>query len=66
MRQLSNAKVAKLAGVHPITLERWLASGALRWPKLLITGGRIVRLWDYADVERIRQYKSTITRKQTS
>jgi MerR HTH family regulatory protein len=54
---LSNSQVAKQAGVHPGTLERWLASGKLRQPKVLISGGRIVRLWKQADVEHIQRYK---------
>jgi hypothetical protein len=54
---LSNSQVAKQAGVHPGTLERWLATGKLRQPKVLIEGGRIVRLWKQADIEHIRRYK---------
>jgi predicted site-specific integrase-resolvase len=64
--RLSNSKVARLVGVHPITLERWLASGELRRPKILISDGRIIRLWDYADVERLRQYKATNYKKAHS
>lgn len=54
---LSNSQVAEQAGVHPGTLERWLATGKLRQPKVLIEGGRIVRLWNKADIEHIRRYK---------
>jgi predicted site-specific integrase-resolvase len=57
MKVLSNSQVAKQAGVHPGTLERWLATGRLRWPKVLIEGGRIVRLWKQADIEHIQRYK---------
>jgi excisionase family DNA binding protein len=58
MKPLSNSEVAKVVGVHPSTLERWLGSGGLRWPKLLISGRRIVRLWSKQDVKRVRQYKA--------
>jgi hypothetical protein len=54
---LSNSTVAKLVGVHPLTLERWLSSGKLRWPKVIVVGGRIVRLWAPLDVERLRTFK---------
>jgi predicted site-specific integrase-resolvase len=55
---LSNSTVAKLVGVHPLTLERWLSSGKLRWPKVVVAGGRIVRLWEPPDVERLRTFKA--------
>ena len=58
MKPLSNSQVAKVVGVHPSTLERWLGSGGLRWPKLRISGRRIVRLWSKQDVKRVRQYKT--------
>ena len=58
MKPLSNSEGAKVVGVHPSTLERWLGSGGLRWPKLLISGTRIVRLWSKQDVKRVRQYKA--------
>jgi excisionase family DNA binding protein len=57
MKYLSTSAVAKLVGVHPLTLERWLSSGGLRWPKTQIAGGRVLRLWEEEDVERVRRYK---------
>ena len=58
MKTLSNSEVARQAGVPPGTLQRWLATGELRWPKVLVTDGRIVRLWEQADIERILRYKA--------
>lgn len=58
MKIFSNVDVARQAGVHPGTLERWLAAGELRWPKVLITGRRVVRLWKQEDVERVRRCKA--------
>ena len=58
MKELSNSEVARQAGVHPVTLERWLATGELPWPKVLVMGCRVVRLWKEADIERIRRYKA--------
>jgi predicted site-specific integrase-resolvase len=58
MKVLSTSQVARQAGVHPGTLERWLSTGKLRWPKVLIEGGRIMRLWKQADIEHIQRYKA--------
>jgi hypothetical protein len=66
MKALSNFEVAKQAGVHPGILERWLATGQLRWPKVSAMGGRIVRLWKQADIERIRRYKARSCAKARS
>lgn len=57
-KPLSTAMVAKLVGIHPLTLERWLSTGDLQWPKVLLVGGRVVRLWAAPDVKRLRSYKA--------
>ena len=66
MKTLSNVEVAKQAGVHPVTLERWLSTGELRWPRVLAMAGRIVRLWKQADIERIRRDKARSCAKARS
>jgi hypothetical protein len=58
MKVFSTSQVARQAGVHPGTMERWLATGKLRCPKVLISEGRIVRLWKQADIERVQRYKA--------
>lgn len=58
MKVLSTSQVARQVGVHPGTLERWLATGKLRCPKVLISEGRIVRLWKQTDIEHIQRYKA--------
>jgi len=58
IKTLSTFEVARQAGVHPGTLKRWLALGKLREPKVLVIGGRVVRLWKEADIERVRRYKA--------
>jgi excisionase family DNA binding protein len=63
MKTLSTPEVAKLVGIHQITLERWLAAEKIPSPKKLRTGRRIVRLWTNRDVERIRKYKQENYRK---
>ena len=64
MKPFSNSEVARLVGVHPITLERWLASGDLPWPKMVVSGGRVVRLWDETDVQHAREYKTRAAKKR--
>ena len=62
-KMLSTREVAKLVGVHPITLERWLAGSKARAPKLLRVGGRVVRLWTSRDIARLKHYKAAHYRK---
>jgi hypothetical protein len=66
VKPFSNAEVARMVGVHPITLERWLASGDLPWPKMVVSGGRVVRLWNEVDVQRAREYKTRTAKKRTA
>jgi hypothetical protein len=56
----SNSEAARLAGVHPALLGRWLATGRLLRPQMVVIRGRIVRLWTEADIERIRAYKEAV------
>jgi hypothetical protein len=58
MKTLSNSEAAGQAGVSSAKLGQWLATGKLKRPKMLVTGGRIVWLWTEADIERIRLYKA--------
>lgn len=58
MKTLSTLEVARQAGVRPGALRRWLATGELRGPKLLVIGNRVVRLWTEDDIARVRQYKT--------
>ena len=57
MGPLSTAQVCELVGIHPATLERWLASGRLKPPHPIKIGGRVFRYWTARDVERVRKFK---------
>lgn len=46
-----------------MTLERWLASGKLRRPKITRYGRNEFRNWTASDVERVRKYKQENYRK---
>ena len=63
MTPLSTAQVAKLIGVHRVTLEEWLRKAKIRKPKTLQVGNQRYRLWTDKDVERLRKYKDKFYRK---
>jgi hypothetical protein len=43
-----------------MTLQRWIADGDIRAPKLQIVNGRATRLWEAGDLERLRELKAKI------
>jgi len=40
-----------------MTLQRWLAAGKVKGPRLRIRNGRAVRLWGQAALARLRSIK---------
>jgi len=63
MKSYSTAHVAKILGVHKMTLIRWLLGGKIAEPRRLTNGGVNARLWNDRDVERARKYKLENYRK---
>jgi hypothetical protein len=63
MKHFSTREVAERVGVHPITLEKWLAQDRIPQPQRLEVGGRVVRLWTAADVREVRKFKAGNYRK---
>jgi len=63
MSPLSTEDVAKSVGINRVTLERWLATGKIRRPKMIRYGRDEFRNWNAADVERVRKYKQKNYRK---
>jgi excisionase family DNA binding protein len=63
MRTYSTAQVARMLGVHKVTLKRWLISGKVREPKRIGNGGIQARIWTDRDVERLRKFKQENYRK---
>lgn len=54
----STLDAAKKAGVHRATLIRWIQAGHVdATHKMTMPGGRILRSWTKADIEKIEQYK---------
>lgn len=46
-----------------MTLQRWIADGDIRAPKLEIVNGRATRLWDADGLKRLRDLKAKIYRR---
>ena len=62
-RTYSTEQAAQQAGIHPVTLRRWLAAKKVR-PSLGVPyDGRTLWRWSDKDVEKLRQYKETHYRK---
>jgi DNA-binding transcriptional MerR regulator len=58
MRTYSTIQVARMLGIHKVTLQRWLLSGKVSEPRRVRNGGVNARIWADRDVERIRKYKA--------
>src|SRR5262245_14874145 len=56
-RFVSTAELARILGVHRITVQKWIRLGLLKPPKLTIRNGRAVRLWSPAAVRAARRLK---------
>jgi DNA-binding transcriptional MerR regulator len=54
----STAQVAKMLGIHKVTLQRWLLAGKVKEPQRVTVGGINARVWTDRDVERVRKYKA--------
>jgi excisionase family DNA binding protein len=63
MSPLSTVEVAKLVGIHRVTLEEWIRDGKIRRPRAVRIGGQTYRLWTERDVERVLKYKNSFYRK---
>ena len=63
MAPLSTAEVAKLVGIHRVTLETWLTTGKVKLPRTAQIGGHVYRMWTERDVKRVRKYKEKFYRK---
>jgi excisionase family DNA binding protein len=59
-RPVSTRYAAKAVGISLMTLQRWIADGDIRAPRLQIVDGRATRLWDADDLERLGKLKQEI------
>ncbi len=58
MSTYSTSQVAKMVGIHKVTLKRWLLSGKVGEPRRVGNGGIQARIWTARDVERVKKYKA--------
>jgi DNA-binding transcriptional MerR regulator len=63
MEALSTVQAADKCGLHPVTLQRWIAEGKISAPPVRRVGGVAVRLWTDRDLERLRKHKKENYRK---
>lgn len=55
MNNCSTREAAAKLGVSLVTLQRRIANGSIRAPKLQKVGGVTVRLWSDKDIEQVRK-----------
>ncbi|MGH9681063.1 MAG: MerR family transcriptional regulator [Candidatus Acidiferrales bacterium] len=60
VKPCNTQQAASAAGISTMTLQRWLAAGKVKGPKLRIRNGRAVRLWGNAELARLRKLKRLI------
>jgi len=63
MSPLSTAEVARAVGVHPVTLERWIAKGRFKLRKTIKIGTKTYRVWTDSDIYRLQVFKAKFYRK---
>ena len=63
MRTYSTREVAKIIGIHWVTLRRWLAAGRIRPSRAIPLNGTTLWRWTDRDVERVRKFKQENYRK---
>ncbi len=58
MKTYSTKQAATLAGIHSVTLYRWMSAGKVRASQAIPLNGTKLWRWTQADVEKIRKYKA--------
>jgi predicted site-specific integrase-resolvase len=54
---------ARIAGISRASLQAWLRDGKVKGPKVVLRGGKAVRLWSEIDIARLKALKARIYRK---
>jgi hypothetical protein len=57
MAEYSTVQVARMIGVHKLTLLRWLYAHRLPEPRHSKKGGQDVRIWSDQDLARAQKFK---------
>jgi excisionase family DNA binding protein len=63
MKTYSTGEVARIAGIHKLTVLRWLRSGVIPEPKRGRFVGRNFRIWTQRDLNRMLKHKQKHYRK---
>jgi predicted site-specific integrase-resolvase len=63
MKTCSTKEAAKRAGIHFITLQRWVSQDKVRPSQRIRQDGFKLWRWTDSDVERIQKYKAANYRK---
>jgi excisionase family DNA binding protein len=58
MKAYSTVQAAKLLGVAPDTIHRWIRGKKITAPGIEHIGGVEIRLWSDEDVEKLKKYKA--------
>jgi predicted DNA-binding transcriptional regulator AlpA len=58
MKAYSTIQVAKLLGIASGTFHRWIRENRVEAPPAQTLGGMQVRLWNDADIAKVRKYKA--------
>ena len=61
--KLTTAEAARRAGIHQVTLQKWIAAGKSKAPKPVLIGAVGYRLWSGKDVAALLKVKQAIYRK---
>jgi hypothetical protein len=61
--KLTTAEAAKRAGIHQVTLQKWIAAGRLMAPDAILIGAVGYRLWSAKDVALLLKVKDASYRK---
>ena len=61
--KFTTAEAAKRAGIHQITLQKWIAAGRVKAPKATLIGAVGYRLWSSKDVAELLRVKEASYRK---
>lgn len=61
--KLTTSEAAKAAGLHIVTVQRWIAEGRLKAPKATLVGAVGYRLWTRKDVGRLKKIKERTYRR---
>ncbi len=56
----STREAARKLGISLMTLQRYIAAGRIRAPKVRLVGSLAVRLWTDRDIERVRKQLTKI------